>query len=144
MRCAREQLAALEHVLAANHLRSLRTSSDCKPSPGVGFVVATTALAVFSDTRRFATAKQAASYAGLVPTTYQLADRHVYGRITRRGSGELRTLLCEAAHHAKRPDHPLNLSRGLLHTAIGLREQEQLGAQEAKPLFPIPLSCTPV
>jgi Transposase IS116/IS110/IS902 family len=49
-----------------------------------------------------------ASYAGLVPTTYQsgACDRH--GHITKRGSAELRTKLCEAAHHARRSSHPLH------------------------------------
>jgi transposase len=58
--------------------------------------------------RRFASAKHVASYAGLVPSSYQsgACDRH--GHITKRGSAELRTLLCEAAHHARRPSHPLH------------------------------------
>ena len=57
---------------------------------------------------RFADAKHAASYAGLVPATYHSGDREAYGRITKRGSGELRAMLCEAAHHASRPTHPLH------------------------------------
>lgn len=76
--------------------------------PGVGPIVALTAIAVFADVHRFANAKQVASYAGLVPSTYQsgTCDRH--GHITKRGSAELRTMLCEAAHHARRPSHPLH------------------------------------
>jgi hypothetical protein len=57
--------------------------------------------------RRFADAKRAASYAGLVPSTYHSGAREAYGRITKRGSGELRAMVCEAAHHASRPTHPL-------------------------------------
>jgi transposase len=76
--------------------------------PGVGPIVALTAIAVFAGARRFASAKHAASYAGLVPSTYQsgACDRH--GHITKRGSAELRAMLCEAAHQARRPSHPLN------------------------------------
>ena len=76
--------------------------------PGVGPVVALTAIAVFDDPHRFARTKHAASYAGLVPSTYQsgACDRH--GHITKRGSAELRAMLCEAAHHARRPSHPLH------------------------------------
>jgi transposase len=37
--------------------------------PGVGPVVALTAIAVFADVHRFASAKHVASYAGLVPST---------------------------------------------------------------------------
>jgi transposase len=70
--------------------------------------VGLTALAVFSDVQRFPTAKHAASYAGLVASTFDSGERVRHGRITRRGSSELRAMLCEAAHHAGHPDHPLN------------------------------------
>jgi transposase len=69
--------------------------------------VAATILAVFSDVTRFPSAKHAASYAGLVPATYHSGDREAYGAITKRGSGELRAMLCQAAHHARRRQHPL-------------------------------------
>jgi transposase len=39
---------------------------------------------------------------------YHSGEREAYGRITKRGSGELRAMLCEAAHHASRPTHPLH------------------------------------
>lgn len=75
---------------------------------GVGPIVALTAVAVLSDPHRFPSAKHAGSYVGLAPSTYQSGDRDAHGHITRRGSNELRAMLCEAAHHAQRPDHPLN------------------------------------
>jgi len=43
-----------------------------------------------------------------VPSTYQSGGHEAHGQITKRGSAELRAMLCEAAHHASRPDHPLN------------------------------------
>jgi transposase len=109
-RCARAQRVTLEGALTAQlaapvfgpALRRLQTI------PGVGPIVAATVLAVYSDVRRFADAKPAASYAGLVPATYHSGDREAYGRITKRGSRELRAMLCEAAHHASRPTHPLH------------------------------------
>jgi transposase len=108
-RTAGEQVATLERSLEqqrkhsfADQLRRLETI------PGVGPIVASTAIAVFSDIGRFPDAKHAASYAGLVPSTYSSGDREAYGRITKRGSAELRNMLCEAAHHARRPNHPLN------------------------------------
>jgi transposase len=109
-RCARAQRTALEAALTAHvaapafaaHLRRLQTI------PGGGPIVAATVVAVFSDVRRFADAKHAASYAGRVPATYHSGDREAYGRITKRGSGESRAMLCEAAHHASRPTHPLH------------------------------------
>jgi transposase len=108
-RCARDQVAVLDAALAelertsfAEPMRRLQTI------PGVGPIVAATALAVFADVHRFPGVKQAASYAGLVPATYQSGDRDAHGRITQRGAAELRAMLCEAAHHAHRPTHPLH------------------------------------
>jgi transposase len=43
-----------------------------------------------------------------MPSTYQSGEDEAHGRITKRGSAELRAMLCEAAHHAGRPDHPLH------------------------------------
>jgi transposase len=57
---------------------------------------------------RFPSAKHAASDAGLVPSTEQSGDRDTHGHMTKRGSGAVRTMLCEAAHHAQRPPHPLH------------------------------------
>jgi transposase len=105
---AGEQVRALDHQLA-DLARPLRDEMRrLETVPGVGPVVALTALAVFADVQRFASAKHVASYAGLVPSTYQSGDRDRHGHITKRGSAELRTMLCEAAHHARRPSHPLH------------------------------------
>ena len=76
--------------------------------PGVGPIVALTVLAVFSEVSRFPSAKHAASYGGLVPSTFQSGERDAHGHITKRGSSELRAMLCEAAHHARLRSHPLN------------------------------------
>jgi transposase len=76
--------------------------------PGVGPIVALTAVSVIADAKRFPSAKHVASYTGLVPSTYQSGDREAHGRITKQGSSELRAMLCEAAHHAARKHHPLN------------------------------------
>jgi transposase len=76
--------------------------------PGVGQIVALTAIAVLSDVRRFASSKKAASYAGIVPATFHSGDRQASGHITKRGSAELRAMLCEAAHHAALRTNPLN------------------------------------
>ena len=72
---------------------------------GVGPIVALTVVAAISDAHRFPTAKHVASYAGLVPRTYQSGERDYQGHITKKGSSELRAMLCEAAHHAARSDH---------------------------------------
>ena len=108
-RCAWEQIRTLDASLARQQKKSFATQiARLQTIPGVGPIVASTAIAVFSNVERFADAKHAASYAGLVPSTYQSGEREAHGRITKRGSAELRAMLCEAAHHASRPDHPLN------------------------------------
>jgi transposase len=107
-RGAGEQVTALEAMLAEQYQPFAADLRRLQTVPGVGPIVAATVIAVLSDVRRFPDAKHAASYAGLVPSTHQSGERDVHGRITRRGSAELRAMLCEAAHHAARPAHPLN------------------------------------
>jgi transposase len=107
-RCAHEQVGTLETSLRAQSEPLQRDLDRLQTVPGVGPIVALTVLAVFSDVRRFPTAKHAASYAGLVASSYDSGERVQHGHITRRGSSELRSMLCEAAHHAGRPSHPLN------------------------------------
>jgi transposase len=106
--CAHDQIRALEASLERQGEPFRRDLDRLQAVPGVGPIVAHTVLAVFSDARRFPSAKHAASYAGLVASSYDSGERVQHGHITRRGSSELRSMLCEAAHHARRPDHPLN------------------------------------
>jgi transposase len=107
-RAARAQVTRLEARLAAQQRPLAATVARLQTVPGVGPIVALTALAVFSDVQRFPSAKHAASYTGLVPSTHQSGrcDRH--GHLTKRGSGELRAMLCEAAHQARRRTSPLH------------------------------------
>ena len=65
--------------------------------PGVGPRTAEAVAAHLGDARRFASAKQVGSYAGLVPRQYQSGVTDRKGRITRRGPGVLRKLLVECA-----------------------------------------------
>ena len=76
--------------------------------PGVGPIVAATALAFLSEPERFGDAKHAASYSGLVPQMADSGDVHRRGHITKGGPAELRAMLCEAAHQASRRSNPLN------------------------------------
>lgn len=105
--CAHAQIHALEDSLHEQQGPFRAELDRLQTVPGVGPIVATTVLAAFSDVRRFPTAKHAASYAGLVASTFDSGERVQHGHITRRGSSELRSMLCEAAHHARRPSHPL-------------------------------------
>ena len=89
--------------------------------PGVGPIGALTVIAVFSEVERFPSANHVASYAGLVPATYQSGTRDHHGHITKQGSGELRAMLCEAAQHARRADHPLHPYFAALSAKRGYR-----------------------
>jgi transposase len=85
------------------------TTLGCVTSvPGVGKIVGLTCLAYYDNPHRFSCSKHAASYAGLVPTTYHSADRERFGHITKEGPKPLRSMLVEAAQHARRRDHPLH------------------------------------
>jgi len=77
-------------------------------APGVGPITAATFIAVIARPERFAHSGKVVSYCGLAPSTYDSGGRERHGRITKRGSAELRSMLCEAAHHAGKPQHPLN------------------------------------
>jgi transposase len=107
-RVAGEQVRLLEASLAEQSRPFEADYMRLQTVPGVGPIVALTAISAFSDAKRFPSAKHAASYAGLVPSTDQSGDRDWHGHITKQGSAELRSMLCEAAHHAGRKNHPLN------------------------------------
>jgi transposase len=79
-----------------------------KTAPGFGDVISTTLVAGWGDITRFPSTKHAASYVGFSPATYHSGDREVSGHITKRGSPEMRAMLCEAAHQARHSDHPLH------------------------------------
>lgn len=105
--CAHAQVHGLEESLREQQRPFETQVNRLQTVPGVGPIVALTVVAAFSDVRRFPSAKHVASYAGLVASTFDSGERVQHGHITRRGSGELRSMLCEAAHHARRPSHPL-------------------------------------
>jgi transposase len=107
-RIAGAQVERLEQALGDQSARFERELRCVQTVPGVGPIVALTVIAALADATRFPTAKHAASYAGLVPSTSQSGDRDWHGHITKQGSAELRSMLCEAAHHARRPTHPLH------------------------------------
>src|SRR5262249_39127702 len=105
---AAEEVRALDLALGKTAQGMREVVRRLETVAGVGPIVALTAIAVFADVSRFESAKHAASYSGLVPSTFQSGDRDAHGHITKRGSAELRTMLCEAAHHARLSVHPLH------------------------------------
>lgn len=99
-RLLEERVAKLDPPLRASVERLDRI-------PSFGRLVSITVFAILFDAARFESSKHVGSYAGFSPQTWQSGDRHVQGHITRRGSSELRAVLCEAAHCARNLSHPL-------------------------------------
>ena len=72
--------------------------------PGMGYYSALLTKSEIGDIKRFRSAKQLCSYAGLVPSTHASGNTCFHGHITKQGSRWLRWILVEAAIHAvKRP-----------------------------------------
>jgi len=65
--------------------------------PSVGPQTALTLLCELGDVARFHSRRAIASYAGLVPRVAQSADKSHHGRLTKRGSRELRRILSQWA-----------------------------------------------
>lgn len=118
---AQVERGALETQLRTHAAPWAASLARLQTVPGVGFIVALTVLAALADVTRFPGAKQAASYAGLVPSTYQSGACERHGHITKHGATELRAMLVEAAHHAARRGHPLHAAFTKLCARRGYR-----------------------
>jgi len=99
----RQVIDTVTRELAAIDTR-LRTTAAADPVvtrlqtvPGVGPVVALTFRATLDEVTRFQAAGQVSAFLGLVPREDSSAERRHRGHITKAGSGELRSLLIQAA-----------------------------------------------
>lgn len=84
---------------------------DCRllmTIPGISYYSALMIKSEIGDISRFANADKLCSYAGLIPSTYQSADKTRYGRITKRGSKWLRKTLIDATTSNARHDNRLS------------------------------------
>jgi transposase len=70
--------------------------------PGVGWFTAYLAVVTLDDVKRFPSAEQLVSYAGLAPRIYQSGDTRYTGRISKQGRPELRWALIQCAWIAVR------------------------------------------
>lgn len=91
--------------------------------PGIGALSALIILAELGDVKRFRTASQVVSYAGLCPSLYSSADKHRHGRITKQGPPLLRWILVQNAWQALKNSPELRLHY--------LTVQRRKGAQAA-------------
>lgn len=69
-----------------------------KSIPGIATFSAMMIIAEIVNISRFETPAKLASYAGLVPSTYQSSQTQYSGRITKRGSKWLRWILTQCTH----------------------------------------------
>jgi len=105
---AQEKVSALEGESTGALKPFQQTAELLQTVPGVGLITSASYIAVLGTPGRFADSSRVVSYIGLAVSTYSSREKERYGHITKRGSGELRMLLCEAAHHAANSRHPLN------------------------------------
>jgi transposase len=95
--------------------------------PAVGEKVAVTIYAWVGDVTRFKTARELASYAGLVPSVWQSGESQRQGGITKMGSPQLRSILTQAAHVLmfrcrSEESAPLRAIAARVHTARARRK----------------------
>ncbi len=105
---AQEKVIALEKELDKALEPFRETAVLLQSVPGIGPITSASYIAVLGRPDRFPDSSHLVSYIGLAVSTYNSGERERHGHITKRGSGELRMLLCEAAHHSAKPQHPLN------------------------------------
>jgi transposase len=105
---AHENVLSLEKELRVALEPFCEVVARLQTAPGVGLITAATYIAVLGKPERFPTSGHVVSYIGFAPSSWDSADKVRRGHITKRGSSELRGVLCEAAHHAGDARHPLH------------------------------------
>lgn len=112
-----EQIKAADERLAQLVKEDVVVARLCT-APGVGAVTATSFISTLDDHARFAGAKEARAYLGLVPSEYSSGERQQRGHISKAGPGRARHMLVEAAWCILRRRNAANA--GLHDWAIGL------------------------
>jgi transposase len=115
LRCIDRQIAQVDKKLEALADEKVKLLMSV---PGVGAGLAQTVVVHLDDPRRFKTAAQVSSYAGMVPKQLQSGQMDRHGHITRRGPSLLRGMLIEVAwmvyrHNQWARDFVLRVSRGV-------------------------------
>lgn len=106
--CAEEHVRILETELQEALKPFQETFRRLQTVPGVGLIVSASFIAALGTPHRFPDSSHVVSYIGLAPSTYDSGETERHGHITKRGSAEVRAMLCEAAQHTANPHHPLN------------------------------------
>lgn len=96
-----KQIEELKEAIKKN----AKADYDCKllmTIPGISFFTALVIKSEIGDISRFSSANKLCSYAGLIPSTYQSAEKIRFRRITKRGSKWLRKSLIDSITSASR------------------------------------------
>lgn len=96
--------------------------------PGVGPVTATSFVSTLDEAARFAGAKQARAYLGLVPSERSSGERQQRGHISKAGPGRARHMLVEAAWTIIRRRSPTNSALHEWATGIAARRGSRVAA----------------
>jgi transposase len=92
----RDQLEIVESDLREKYGKN-EYVTKLQEIPGIGITVAYTIVSAIGEPSRFATTKQVAAYAGLVPSERSSGENIVRGGITHEGRNELRQMMVQAA-----------------------------------------------
>jgi len=100
------QIAELD-VLVRRQAESRPDARRLMTHPGVGPQTALATVLTLGEVSRFESAKQVASYLGLIPGEYSSGNKQRLGHISKQGSSLMRFLLVEAGQTAARNDAQL-------------------------------------
>lgn len=104
---------------------------------GINTFSALMILAEVGDIGRFQSADKVASYAGLVPSTYQSSQTQYSGRITKQGNAHLRWILTQCAHASVKSTKSHKLKRFYLRLERKKGKQKAITATARKMLTTI-------
>lgn len=100
------EIAALDRQVEAEAGRRAE-AARLMTHPGVGPVTALAMVLTVGPAERFASAREVASYFGLIPREHSSGGRQQFGHISKQGNPFLRFLLVEAGQSAARYDAEL-------------------------------------
>lgn len=106
--CLDWQLEELSDVIK----KTAKIDYDCKllmTIPGISFYSSLMIKSEIGDISRFANSNKLCAYAGLIPSTYQSADKKRFGRITKQGSKWLRKTLIDAITSGCRNENKISM-----------------------------------
>jgi len=122
-----EQIKRADEKLAQIVKEDQVTSRLCTV-PGVGPVTATSFVSTLDEVTRFAGAKQARAYLGLVPSERSSGERLQRGHISKAGPGRARHMLVEAAWTILRRGNVTNAALHEWAKRIALRRGARIAA----------------